>query len=660
MKFTTLFAALLCGFSLFAGPGDSTVVRAIDHLDMTTNRTYKVPAYLPSQTTTYNKILMVYTLGCASTGCSDWDYTTSIKLIDYTGVNDSDIFSIDTVSTNPLVLDTNWRVFEVIDNWELGRVITPYGGYMRQGSNGYTPNWEHPFVFDVTDYAHLLHDTVLMGATYSGYSSGFSATIDFIYIEGTPPRPVIDMDLVYSGYGNYIQSATFEEKVLPAAEYVIDQNAVSAMFTFTPTGHGFVNTPNCAEFCNRHFKVFRDGVQMAQHDMWRDDCGTNPIFPQGGTWLYDRANWCPGDDAIIFKDELGSVVGGDTVEVNVDIENYSYTVPAGETPAGYNVYGVFTQYGDFNIRKDAEITEIISPNLEDEYRRYNPACRQAMVRLTNRGGDTLRKAVIHYGLPGSWIQDFHWSGSLAFGESEVVTLPMVGPWPWKGASAGVFKAEVYVYGDEVAYNNTKFSNFEVPVIHPSEMVIITRSNAAPQETHWTLYDDAGNVVRTRDGLSANAFHYDTLSLGAGCYELHIEDRGEDGLSWWANNDGAGYVQLRNNGGSTPLFLKLTADFGTEYRHFFTVDGALSVSQTELSSFVDVAPNPSTGVFEVLYSGEAALQSWTVVDLQGRVVKTSEDEIASRTMVDISTEPKGMYILQLQTEGGMVTKKLVLN
>lgn len=661
MKVSTLFAGLLAlaSHTLLAAPGDSTVIRAMDHMDMTWYGTYLDTAVLPSNTS-YNKILMVYTMGCASSGCSDWDYTTKINLYEPTGEMDSTVASIDTVSTSPLQIDTTWNVFEVKRTWELGRVITPYGGYMRQGSAGYDNSWEHPFVFDVTDFASLLQDTVALAAVYKGYSSGFSATVDFIFIEGTPARPVVQLDQLYSRYGRYIQTSAFETDILPAVTLPVHANAVDGVFRFTPTGHGFVNSLNCAEFCNKYFTLYRDGSQVSQHNMWRDDCGMNPIYPQGGTWLYNRANWCPGADAVIFTDEIGSLAGATQVEMNVDVQAYSYTVPSGETPAGYEVEGVLVQYDDFQIDIDAEITDIISPNESPVFRRYNPACRQAMVRITNRGGDVLTQAKIRYGIPGSWIQHFNWTGSLEYGESEVVTLPMVGPWPWANAASGVFEAGIEVVGDQVAYNNSKRSTFDIPEVHPHNMVIITRTNAAGNETHWELYNDGGTIIASRDGLNSNQFFYDTLDLPSGCYELRVMDRGGDGLSWWANNDGTGYVQLRNDGGTVPLFLKLQADFGTEIRHFFTVDGDLNVTESDLNAFVDVVPNPSNGVFEMLYSGAATPTSWVVTDLQGRTVVTSSGNVATRTMIDLSTQPVGMYMLRMTTEEGVITKKLVLN
>jgi hypothetical protein len=103
---------------------------------------------------------MHYTMGCATGGCSDWDYTTQIEMLFNTGQKDSTISSIDTLSTNPLVVDTTYNVYQVKEPFELARVITPYGGYMKQGSNGYNNQWRHVFTFDVTDFAHILKDSV--------------------------------------------------------------------------------------------------------------------------------------------------------------------------------------------------------------------------------------------------------------------------------------------------------------------------------------------------------------------------------------------------------------------------------------------------------------------------------------------------------------------
>ena len=51
-------------------------------------------------------------------------------------------------------------------------------------------------------------------------------------------------------------------------------------------------------------------------------------------------------------------------------------------------------------------------------------------------------------------------------------------------------------------------------------------------------------------MQSNTLYKDTFNLSPGCYKLQILDTGgnqntnEDGLSWWANDDGSGYARLR--------------------------------------------------------------------------------------------------------------------
>ena len=84
------------------------------------------------------------------------------------------------IDTTFIYADSNWiatyynwyTVFEVIEPYELARIITPYGSYLQN-------NWEFTHTFDITDYVNILRDSVEIRAHYSGWSSGFSATLDF-------------------------------------------------------------------------------------------------------------------------------------------------------------------------------------------------------------------------------------------------------------------------------------------------------------------------------------------------------------------------------------------------------------------------------------------------------------------------------------------------
>ena len=237
---------------------------------MTWNGHYKNWGVFPDGNDTYRKVMLHYTMGCASTGCSGWDYTTHILLRHRTGMYDStqvfsspsftiggytidslayslsptyivifDSLSVDTIYNDTLivvdfndpndplatdtsyvfganyynyqydstgaVIDSNWvadntiytkapttyNVFEIIEEYELEDPSHHMAPTCKHGSNGYNPNWNHVFSYDITDFAYLLKDSVEIDAFYSGWSSGFGVTTDFEFIEGVPARNVL-------------------------------------------------------------------------------------------------------------------------------------------------------------------------------------------------------------------------------------------------------------------------------------------------------------------------------------------------------------------------------------------------------------------------------------------------------------------------------------
>ena len=296
LKLITLLT-LIFSFSVFAG--DTTLVRIHDQTDMTWYGNYDEWGVLPNDSTKkYRKIYLHYKMGCATGGCSDWDYTTQIFVRHRTGeidstqqnspfftvngnVTDSVLWNIDSTyitfwdssanlidstlsnsyeiilfndANNPItptdtiygfasgfynyiydpagnIIDSNYvladsilnqnyynwyNVYDVIENYELARIITPYGSML-------SSTWEFTHTFDITDYVDILKDSVEIRCHYSGWSSGFSATLDFEFIEGIPPREVVKIENVYTGSYNYVNSSDFENTKLTPKKNILIQ-----------------------------------------------------------------------------------------------------------------------------------------------------------------------------------------------------------------------------------------------------------------------------------------------------------------------------------------------------------------------------------------------------------------------------------------------------
>ena len=402
--------ALICLFisAWTYSKADTLFVTSHNGVNMVWHESYDRTAYFPTEGKEYRKVLMYYTVGCPSSGCSDWDYDVLTYIMHEPGTKDSSIASLDTISTNPLQVDTIWNVFDKVIDYELGRYITPYGSYMNfrnpsYRTAGYDSSWKHTFVYDVTDYASILKDSVRIRTKYNGWSSGFSADITFAFIEGEPQRKVLGIENIYRKGGGYQNSTQFETNVVPPVTVAIPKGATQAQVKVIVSGHGANSGTGCGEFCDRDYYLKVDGERRFTHRMWRDDCGTVAVSPQGGTWIFSRGNWCPGDKVHEQRFEISEFLNGDSVTIDLDIEPYSLSGNGGSS------HSITTQlffYGEDQHEFDAELHTIMAPSDFSDHSRWNPTCGNPIVVIKNNSHTPMTYGVIEYGPVGGLKNNF--------------------------------------------------------------------------------------------------------------------------------------------------------------------------------------------------------------------------------------------------------------
>lgn len=91
---------------------------------------------------------------------------------------------------------------------------------------------------------------------------------------------------------------------------------------------------------------------------------------------------------------------------------------------------------------------------------------------------------------------------------------------------------------------------------------------------------------------------------------------------------------------------------------FVVTGTLSNNSAVLDSLFTVYPNPSTGIFTLSWSGVQQLD-YAVYDLTGKQVIGNVKVNQTDHKLDLSNVAKGMYFLNIKTQDGTVTKKLLV-
>ena len=91
---------------LTAFAGDTITVRSHNNIHMNWNGNYDQWAVFPADTNMYERIWLIYTLGCPTGGCSDWDYTTKISIRHRTGAIDSTLVQAPAFTVNGNVVDS--------------------------------------------------------------------------------------------------------------------------------------------------------------------------------------------------------------------------------------------------------------------------------------------------------------------------------------------------------------------------------------------------------------------------------------------------------------------------------------------------------------------------------------------------------------------------
>lgn len=462
---------------------------------------------------------------------------------------------------NPAVLEQSrysWygEPFEVVEPFEIARFITPYGLGLDLGEDGFT------WVRDVTDYAQLLRGEVDLQAG----NTLELLDLRFEFIEGTPPRKVLGIENLWP-LGDYGYRELAEDEALERAAVGLAPDAEGFMVRSRISGHGHAGPRNCCEWDAKDHMLLVDGAERFRWTVWRD-CGMNPVHPQGGTWQFDRAGWCPGTFVDTYDHELTPwVEPGASVVLDYAIEPYE--PGTGEGDGRFIVsHQLFTQ-GPPIFRLDAAVADVLAPSDADEHRRLNPVSGNAIVRIRNLGADTLKELRIRYGLEGGRESGFDWTGELAFLEEEVVPLPAP---DWTGMS-GESRFSVRLerpngQRDENPANDAMTVGVLEPRTLPSEFLIHveTPGFGRASENSYTIKDREGRTVARRDSFADDTTYRDRVELPEGAYTFEFLDSAEDGLirHWWLR--GSAPDSIGSNGAL--LFLAAEGDTLLDLGHDF--------------------------------------------------------------------------------------------
>ncbi|MBN2173389.1 MAG: T9SS type A sorting domain-containing protein [Bacteroidales bacterium] len=235
-------------------------VQAVDDVWLNTGNTSEVvEAELPSFMGAFDQITATLQVTCPPGGCGEWDRVASVDARGHDG---------------------KW--IEII------RYITPYGV---------------PCVhtIDLTDYMSILQGKVEFRMNCATLDNGYYYDLTFNYNAGAPEHKYSFIDIIWWDTYQFGDLANLQP--VEDVNYTFPENAEASTLKLVSTGHGWGdnNTGNAAEFYDATHHIWINGTQTFEQHNW-SDCSPNPdgCQPQNGTYLYNRAGWCPGSIAPWF------------------------------------------------------------------------------------------------------------------------------------------------------------------------------------------------------------------------------------------------------------------------------------------------------------------------------------------------------------------------
>ncbi len=526
-------------------------------------------------------------------------------------------------------------------NYELLSFVTPYGIGLDFGKNGKT------WIFDVTDYGPLLKGKKRLLMDKGGEWQE-DIDIKFAYIKGQPSRNVLSIQQIWPstsyGYTSILDNSALEPKF-----YNIAANVKSMKIRTMSTGHG-----QQGEFIPRtHTLNINGGPIDFSWQLWKE-CANNVVYPQGGTWVYDRAGWCPGAPSDLREYEIAQYISVDG-KISID-----YGINAGEGDSRYIVNTQLVKYGANNFTNDAALSDIISPSNQYIYSRINPACSGPKIILKNNGSNPLKTADILYGIEGKTMKKYSWTGNLPYLSSTDIALPNL---PYKELlQGGKFIALVEKPNnktDEYSQNNQLESYFAPTRYLEGDIIVFMKTNGAPDETKWTLKDENGIIIKTsKTNLAPNKNYTDTIKGLVGCYQLQFTDFDDDGISWWANGDGNGSIGIKS---SNTNMITFQPDFGKELTFNFTTALVNDVTAVDVNKHIVAYPNPANGRFTIDMQGYSNASEIEIYNNLGASLYNEKIEHTNpiQHTLEVNTMDfyPGLYFIQIKNQGIVKVIKL---
>ena len=270
---------------------------------------------------------------------------------------------------------------------------------------------------------------------------------------------------------------------------------------------------------------------------------------------------------------------------------------------------------------------------EGDYMYFNKSSTK--VELLGEGDSTFQQPIVMLPLPLTYGMIFT-DGPISVLDS-LISGPMVSLLlSTQGLSAAMISLGAAQTADTINIQAEMTSDFNVDAYG---------SMTLPMGT----FDCLRLKIERTSSTSIQVYCTDTITgAGSGWYPIPFSDLSQEiTYQWWSDNMSTKFALV-----DMPIDSLGNVDGGVIFLH----DVASSLNQLDSKSF-NIFPIPTTYKVTITSENNEKINA-TLSDLNGREVKRFE--FSNSTTLNLSDLDKGIYLLNLKTEKGSVTKKIIID
>ncbi len=277
------------------------------------------------------------------------------------------------------------------------------------------------------------------------------------------------------------------------------------------------------------------------------------------------------------------------------------------------------------------------------------------VGVTNWGTQTLTSASISYNLDGGASTNYNWTGSLGFGEFEIINLPtMVSTTGNHTLNASISNPNGNL--DSRSCNNTTNKSFDIDSFVSVGATSQVHLNLTPDnfgaEITWefrdsnnAIIDNGGPYMNGDTTVISQSFNVSTNE----CYTFAIFDSNEDGICC---TEGAGSYNLKTD---DDTIIASGAEFGSSAVTRISTTPLLEISDYWNKNEITLFPNPVKDFINLKMTQLNNLpDNYIIYNLRGQMIIKRVVNTTSDLKIDASTFSNGIYFIKVYKEGNSIS------